>query len=329
MMLIPSCVWSITTSTSGGGDGGNGGSSGGGGGGGGGGETASVSVEPALTEPARVAPAASVRTSSEVEDLFKANRALVDSLAVVAPGQPEITLLRFALQFPDAVEAKEKLRMMVAWRAGVGRPIVESAAAAVAAATAGGAWDNEPVRAAAPHAESINAFITPSNIVTLNTDNGDLVYVIRASAIDDTAMMSKVTVDQFVDFLLYVKEVHQIVQNERSVRTGRLCSVLFANDITGTRKVPDAQFSKGLTESSNSYQDLYPSLAGPTLILNLPFILQAFVGFFKPLFPESVQARLRFENAPYLSKFSDLRPLTTNAGKRKAFLDEVAGLLGA
>ncbi|EOD39886.1 hypothetical protein EMIHUDRAFT_108860, partial [Emiliania huxleyi CCMP1516] len=30
-----------------------------------------------------------------------------------------------------------------------------------------------------------------------------------------------------------------------------------------------------LTASSKSYEKLYPSLAGPTLILNLPFILQA------------------------------------------------------
>ena len=61
--------------------------------------------------------------------------------------------------------------------------------------------------------------------------------------------------------------------------------------------------------------------------MNLPFILQAFVGFFKPLFPESVQAKLRFEAAPYLATFDDLTPLTADARKRKAFLDEVASLL--
>ena len=35
-----------------------------------------------------------------------------------------------------------------------------------------------------------------------------------------------------------------------------------------------------------SYEKLYPSLAGTTMILNLPFILNAFVGLFKPLFPK-------------------------------------------
>merc|ERR1712054_691404 len=103
-------------------------------------------------------------------------------------------------------------------------------------------------------------------------------------------------------------------------RTGRLCNVIFANDITGTRKAPDPQFSKALTSSSKSYEKLYPSLAGPTMILNLPFILQAFVGLFKPLFPPTVQARLKFESAPFLSKLKDLTPLTTNAASRKSFL---------
>merc|ERR1719311_1670576 len=130
-------------------------------------------------------------------------------------------------------------------------------------------------------------------------------------------MMSKVTVDQLVEFLLYVKEVHSLVVNARTQRTGRLCNVIFANDITGTRQAPDPQFGKALTASSKSYEKLYPSMAGPTMILNLPFILQAFVGLFKPLFPKTVQARLKFESAPYLAKLGELTPLTTDAATRK------------
>merc|ERR1719486_594339 len=117
--------------------------------------------------------------------------------------------------------------------------------------------------------------------------------------------MGKVSVDQLVEFLLYVKEVHSLVANARSTASGRLCNVIFANDISGTRKPPDPLFSKALTASSKSYERLYPSLAGPTLILNLPLILQAFVGLFKPLFPKSVQARLKFERAPYLAKLGE------------------------
>ena len=53
-------------------------------------------------------------------------------------------------------------------------------------------------------------YITPKNILTVSTDDGDLVYVVRASLIEDKAMMSKVTVEQLVDYLLYVKEVHSL-----------------------------------------------------------------------------------------------------------------------
>merc|ERR1719181_1722485 len=277
-----------------------------------------VAPAPAQTTRTRVRLCAAFK-QNDVKKLLASKRNAIDALGKAAPETSELTRLRFALAFPsargtDVASARAALREAVAWRAGPGKAITDAAKEAVAAATAGGGWDNEPVRAAAPHAAAINPYITPKNILTMSTDDGDLVYVIRASLIDDKAMMSKVTVDQRVDYLLYVKEVHSLVVNARSERSGRLCSVTFANDITGTRKAPDPQFSKALTASSKSYEKLYPSLAGPTLILNLPFILQAFVGLFKPLFPKSVQARLKFESAPFLAKLGELTPLTTDRG---------------
>jgi hypothetical protein len=272
--------------------------------------------------------AAAAPAGSQVDSLLQANSALVADLASIAPDLPELTRLRFAMAFPDAAEAKSALKETMEWRSGTGKSIVDSAADAFAKATAGGGWDNEVVRNAAPHAAVINPFITSKNIITLSTDDGDLVYVIRASLIEDKEMMTKVQVEQFTDFLLYVKEIHSLVVNARSLKSGRLCNVIFANDITGTRKAPDPLFSKALTSSSKGYEKLYPSMAGPTMILNLPFILQAFVGFFKPLFPKVVQERLRFDKAPYLSKLGELTPLTNDAAARKAFLKEVSDLLG-
>ena len=265
---------------------------------------------------------------TQLQSLLDANSALVNELASVGPDMSELTRLRFALQFKDSAEAKDAMKEAVAWRTGEGKAIVDSAAEAVAKATAGGGWDNDAVRDAAPHAALINQFITPKNILSLSTDAGDLVYVVRASQIEDKEMMSKVSVDQLVEFLLFVKEVHSLVVNARSERLGRLCNVIFANDITGTRKAPDPLFSKGLQASSKSYEKLYPSLAGPTLILNLPLILQAFVGLFKPLFPKVVQERLKFEKAPYLSKLNELTPLTTDQGAKQAFLKEIDSILG-
>jgi hypothetical protein len=188
-------------------------------------------------------------------------------------------------------------------------------------------WNNDPVYASAPHADRINQFITPRSVMTLSTDDGDLVYVIRASLIDDRALMDQVSVEELGDYFLYAKEVHNLVANQRSVETGRLCQVIFANDISGVRKAPDKRFSKALTSSSDQYEVLYPSLAGPTMILNLPFILQAFVGLLKPLFPKSVQERLVFTKAPVLANLKELTPLATDAVTKTKFVAEVKGLL--
>merc|ERR1719201_948959 len=99
------------------------------------------------------------------------------------------------------------------------KSIVDSARDAYDTATIGGGWDNDVVRNTAPHSGTINKYITAENIVTLSDGSGDLVYVIRASTIDDKAMMDEVTVDQMSDFFLYVKEIHSLVANRRSEQT--------------------------------------------------------------------------------------------------------------
>eukprot|EP00588_Corethron_pennatum_P001489 CAMPEP_0194283042 /NCGR_PEP_ID=MMETSP0169-20130528/24544_1 /TAXON_ID=218684 /ORGANISM="Corethron pennatum, Strain L29A3" /LENGTH=325 /DNA_ID=CAMNT_0039028559 /DNA_START=149 /DNA_END=1126 /DNA_ORIENTATION=+ len=264
--------------------------------------------------------------TADVKALLAANRACVDSLASISADESELTRLRFALAFPSQAEAKRAFRESVTYRAGPGRRMVESAAKAVKESTAGGGWDNGPVRDAAPHAAAINQYITPKNILTLSTAEGDILYVIRASAINDRALMNRVSVKQMGDFFLYVKEVHNIIANERSEKSGRLCEVIFANDISGVRAIPDPRFSQALTASSQQYEKLYPSLAGPTMILNLPFVLQAFIGLIKPLFPKTVQDRLMFESAPVLARLRDLTPLTTSMNSRRSFLAEVKRL---
>ena len=271
------------------------------------------------------------RIGARTEGVLINNRFVVQELKKALPedvAMSEIDLLRFALAHPDDERAAEKvLREAIRWRQTKGKRIVESAREAVEKATANGGWDNDPVRDAAPHADLINPFITPKAVVTTSTEDGDLVYVIRASQINDREMMDKVTVEQVCDFFLYAKEVHNIVANRRSASTGRMCSVIFANDISGVRRAPDSRFSKALTSSSDQYESLYPSLAGPTMILNLPLILQAFVGLLKPLFPKSVQERLVFKRAPVLASLVELTPLGTDPTVRRNFVREIKGLL--
>ena len=274
----------------------------------------------------RLHAAAVVAPAKDVPKLLEKQRATVDSLKELAPDFSEVALLRFALAFKTQSEAATALKETLAWRSGAGREIVEAAGAAYKEAFATGRWNNAPVRDGAPHAKAINQYITEKNILTMSTAEGDLVYVIRASLIDDTKMMRTVSVAQLVEFLLYVKEIHALVADARSARTGRLCTVVFANDISGISQIPDRKFSQALTQSSDQYEKLYPSLAGATLITNLPFVLQAFVGLFTPLFPQSLQDRLKFVPAPYLGKLKDLTPLAGGAS-RKVFLGELKRLL--
>ena len=258
----------------------------------------------------------------QLAPLLDANRATIDALPNSAS---ELTRLRFAMAYPDAAEANKMFEEQQAWRAGEGAAVVSAAAAAVAAAQAGAGWDNAPVRDAAPHAAAINQYITSSQIATLSTADGDLVFCIRAAALDDAGLMASVSVEELTDFFLYTKEVHSLIADARSAASGRLCRVITCNDLGGLNLAGDASFRNALSASSKAATKLYPSLAGPTLLLNLPFLLQALVSLFKPLFPPAVLERLKFEkanNAP-----EDLAALLTDAGARKAFLDELQTIL--
>lgn len=269
------------------------------------------------------------KTSDEVDQLLQKNQEMVQQLKDVAPELTDVECLRFAMQFDSFSDAESALRERLRWSQAEGKAIVDAAQSAVAEATSSSEqkWNNDPVYASAPHADVINEFITPKAVMTLSTDDGDLIYVIRASQIDDKALMDRVSIEELGDYFLYAKEIHQTVANQRSAATGRLCNVIFANDISGVRKAPDGRFSKALTSSSDQYETLYPSLAGPTMILNLPFVLQAFVGLLKPLFPKSVQKRLVFTRAPVLKSLETLTPLAEDATTRQKFVAEVKSLL--
>uniref|UniRef100_A0A7S2WAI5 CRAL-TRIO domain-containing protein n=1 Tax=Rhizochromulina marina TaxID=1034831 RepID=A0A7S2WAI5_9STRA len=139
--------------------------------------------------------------------------------------------------------------------------------------------------------------------------------------------MSQVTPEEMVDFFLYCTEVNWQVLNARSDRMGRLCKVVTANDLSGIDLFGDATFRKALSASSKQGNALYPSLTGPTLLLNLPKLLGALVKVFKPLFPPAVQKKLKFEQGP-LGDVQDLTSLLTpTSPSRDKFLSEIQALL--
>ena len=109
----------------------------------------------------RLHAAAVVAPAKDVPKLLEKQRATVDALKELAPDDfSEVALLRFALAFPTQSEASKALKDTLAWRSGAGSEIVAAAGAAYKEAFATGKWNNAPVRDGAPHAKTINQYIT-------------------------------------------------------------------------------------------------------------------------------------------------------------------------
>lgn len=274
-------------------------------------------------------------SKTPVSQLLERESANIDSLKAEAakvmsnPPDSNVFYLRYCLaNFDNPDERMTSLLQTLTWRKGVGKSICDAAESAVSQAMSreNQRWDNRPVRDSAPHASIVNRYITPSQIITTTSRPGDLVYCIRAGKIDDTSLMSELTVDDMTDFFLYCKEVNAIVANKRSIETDRLISVITANDLTGVKLIGgDASFRKALSEASKKANDLYPCLAGPTLLLNLPPLFGALVKLFTPLFPEEVRRRLKFEQGP-LKDVDDLTDVFGGKAREK-FLSDLDDLV--
>ena len=279
-----------------------------------------------------------------VSDLLSQHAATIASLKSLTtemvgsiseePYSNDVFYLHFCLQ--DGEKAKESLQKCLEWRVGdQGKVICEAARNAVAQASPSdaNAWNNQPVLNAAPFSNKIANFLNDNVLTTINPDGGDLVYMIRAGKIADNDLMSAVTVDQMTDFFLYAKEVNALVSYQRSMDSNRLCNVLTANDLAGVKLVGgSSDFRTALGDSSKVAAVVYPkTINGPTLLCNLPRLLNALVKLFTPLFPESVKARLKFATLPTLADVETLAVLSTSANtpQRRAFLDELETALAS
>lgn len=233
----------------------------------------------------------------------------------------------FFLRFCLSEDPLSLLKQNLEWRKGDGKKICEAAQTAIAEALAGGKWDNEPVRAAAPYASIINKYITPSQALTTTTNKGDLVYCIRAGKIDDTELMSRIgDPSKLVDFFLYCKEINSAVANLKSPEQDRLVCIVTANDLVGVKLVGGSKdFRTALSEASKKSVELYPNIAGPTLLLNLPKLLGAIVKLFTPLFPSEVRKKLKFERGP-LKDVESMMEVTSGSG-RQEFLSALDDLI--
>ena len=243
----------------------------------------------------------------------------------------DLWLLRYVLAAKgDADAAAAEVEATLSWRRGEGKAIVDAAASGLEAARAGGGWDNGALFSAAPHSAAIAPHISPdgSQILTLRAKPGYLVKVIRASAIDDKALMSTVTTEQLVDFFLFSYEANALVIDAATRESGKLITAVTVNDLSGIDLFGDATFRNALSAASKQANAVgYSGYNSATILVNLPKLLGALVKLFKPLFPKTVQKKLKFEQGP-LSDVTDLRDLIPPGAAKENFLSQVDDLLG-
>lgn len=265
---------------------------------------------------------------SSVSSLLKEHASEISNLREAAeqfsdPPSDPIFYLRYCLADSTSDEKIQKLQSTLQWRSTEGKSICTAAQTAITAATSDPdlSWDNTPVRDSAPFASKVNKYITPSECITTSTRKGDLCYCIRAGKIDDVALMSEVSLEEMTDFFLYCKEVNALVANARSAESDSLVSIITANDLKGVKLVGgDATFRKALSAASTKANQLYPNVAGPTLLLNLPRLLGALVKIFTPLFPKEVRKRIAFANGP-LNGVDNLVQVVEDGKEREKFQD--------
>jgi hypothetical protein len=137
--------------------------------------------------------------------------------------------------------------------------------------------------------------------------------------------MSSVSVDEMIEFFLYVKEVNAAIADIRSVETDSLIKVITCNDLSGVKLVGgSSDFRSALSLSSKKAVELYPALSGRSLLLNLPSLLGALVKIFTPLFPDAVRKRrIRFEKCEPLKNVDNLMQVVESGAMRDEFIEQI------
>lgn len=253
------------------------------------------------------------------------------------PYSNEIFFLRYCIQYDTMEDRVAALKENLAYRQGPsGKAICQAALTAVQQATASTQeWDNDPVLQGAPHSNIIQQYLTPINMMTVITPQGNnnIIQCIRAGQIDDVGLMKAVSESQMVDFFLYAREVQAIMANRYSSATNNnnnngLWQLVTANDLTGVKLIGgSSEFRSSLAQSSALASKLYPATSGPTLLLNLPPVLNALVQLFTPLFPEAVKKKIRFAKCDSIKNVDSLMQVSSKGNEREKFVKEIETIL--
>jgi hypothetical protein len=261
-------------------------------------------------------------------DLLKNEAASIGADMTAEPYCNDVYYLRFCLSgnYNTPQEVLQAFRRNLAWRQSEGKLICDSARQAVNESFSSDdsdEWDYDKVHKRVPNAK-LTKFLTPAHVQTLVTPQKDVVFVMKHGLIQDKALMKDHETRDVIDFMMYAKEVNLIVANRYSLRQDRLAFVLTANDLNGASLARgDKQFRAALNDSARLAAVHYPSLTGPTLMLNLPSWLTSVARAFAP---SEVSHTLKFAQGP-LKNVNTLTELVHDGPQRTQFFHNLNELV--
>jgi hypothetical protein len=240
--------------------------------------------------------------AAEIETLKQETLIIMgEEQMVLEPYNQDVFYLRFCLREKGA-DQLDLLRKNLAWRLNEGKVICQAAREAVELASTdcqseqGHSLSYDIVLSKCPLYDRIAPFIPNDATFLTKTSKGDLLHVIRGSRMNAKDMMKVLSVEEASDFLIYLKEVNMLWLHRESVQQDRLAALILVNDVGGVTKMSDTppSFRQALSQSSHLATTLYPRMAGPTVLLNLPAVLNALVKIMMPILPSKLRQRMRF-----------------------------------
>ena len=261
-------------------------------------------------------------------DLLKQEAAKKGANLKQEPFCNDVFYLRFCLSndYSSKQDRLQAFRDNLSWRQQGGKEICNLAREAVSEALIGDKWDYDEVHRRAPNA-IIRKYLTPAKVRTVVSPHGDMLFCMKHGLVQDKELMRSVkNPSEVVDFMIYAKEVNAIVANRHSLKTDRLAFVLTANDLHGASLARgDKQFRAALNDSARLAAKLYPSLTGPTLMLNLPSWMTSIARAFAPT---EVSHTLRFAQGP-LRNVDTLTDIASDGPERTQFFASLNELVYA
>lgn len=273
----------------------------------------------------KVTVSAMLKEHSSCIEQMKAEASKVVRNMSMEPYCNDVFYLRFCVStdYESDKSRLEAFRNTLAWRQQEGKEVCDAARVAATEATKEG-WDYEPIHKGIPSA-IINKFFTPEKVLSIMLPHGDVMFCMNHGKIDDKKLMKSISSPKdVVDFMIYAKEVNAIMANQRSLQSDRLAYILTANNLHGASLASgDRGFRNALNESARLAAKHYPSLTGPTLMLNLPTWLTSVAKAFAP---SEVSHTMRFAQGP-LQHVEELTVIATDGPERADFFTHLDKLV--